>query len=153
MNRLPHHLTRRPLVVCPPQPQQVPIKLDDRCQGVLNVFVNQHLAPELGKRPSERDDIPYLPPVQILPGELVDVHEEVAHVDTLANLDALGEVPSAVLEHVEEVAPDASPLLLVQPVIAQGEVNAAFEGLVKRAHSVGREDQDAVVVFQETEEN
>ena len=76
--------------------------------------------------PSERDDIPYLPPVELLPGELVDVHKEVTNVDTLANLDGLGEVPGAVLEHAEQVAPDACPLLLIQPVIAQGEVDAAL---------------------------
>lgn len=106
--------------------------------------VHQHLAPELGQVPGHRDDIPDLAPVEVLPGELVDVHKQIVHINALV---------VTALEHAEQVAPDLDALVLLEVVVPQGEVDAALEGLVEGADSVGREDEDAVVVLEETEEH
>lgn len=99
--------------------------------------IHEDLLAELGKVPRQGDDIPDLPAVELDLGQLIDVELEIVNVGALLGAG----------QHLDEVAPDLDPLLLVEVVVADGEVDAGFKGFVDGTDSVGCQDDDAVVVF------
>lgn len=56
-------------------------------------------------------------------------------------------------EFVEEEDPDLGAARLVEDGQAEGDVDAGLEGLVEGADAVGGEEEDAVEVFERTEED
>lgn len=78
-------------------------------------------------------------------GEVWHVELNVAVVGTFALL--------GVSEHVDKILPDLDALVFVQVQIADCEMNAGLEGLVKGRNAVGSQDEDAVVVFKHVEEH
>jgi hypothetical protein len=65
--------------------------------------------------------------------------------------DAHSRLP-LVLQLLEEDVPKLVPLLILEVGIVDLYVNTRHEGLVERADSVGRDEQDSLVVFQSAEE-
>lgn len=107
------------------------------------MLVHQHLFPKPCQVSREGDDIPDLPAIQLDLGQLVDVELEIRNINSLLRLG----------QTTDKVSPNLDALLLVEVLVPQGEVDAAFEGLVERPDAVGGEDQDAVVVLQHSEED
>jgi len=57
------------------------------------------------------------------------------------------------LEALDVHEPDVAGLHLGERGVVELEVDARLEGLIERAGAVGREEEDAVVVFQDAEED
>ena len=128
------------LIVRDPLPQifEVSFKLPAHLDGVLQVLVAEPLPLILRQLPRRRDGVADLAAVHVLLDELVDVVHDVFKVDAVRV-----EAP----EPGEEVSPDFLLLGDGQILVVEGQLDARFEGLVKRADAVGGEDEDADVVF------
>lgn len=59
---------------------------------------------------------------------------------------------SIVIELVEELLPDLSTVVSRKVVVADDHMDAGDEGIVEVSHAVGRQEQNAAVVFDAAQE-
>ena len=63
------------------------------------------------------------------------------------------QVPLLVGQAFDEIRPDLTARGAVELRVIDGDVDSGFEGRVERVDAVGRQDEEAVVVFKQAEED
>lgn len=124
---------------------QVLFKLLPDRDDMPDVLVIHLLAlSKLRQLSGHRDGIPDVASVEHHLGQVIQVILQVVEIHR---------VRVRLPERLEEVAPDLAAVRLAQRRVAQRELDARLERLVKGAHAVRRQDQDAVVIFEHAEED
>ena len=142
----------RPLFVAlPMRLHQVIVKLPRDLNHRLQVRKFECLLLELRHLPRRCDCVPDLSPIELVRRQLCQVVFEIVDVDALARLAVFrfGELA----EPADEDAPDFAPVGLDEAGVVEGELDTGFEGFVKVADAVASEDEDALVVFEDAEED